>query len=217
MRNIALHVDASTIVNIVHLRGELIGTSPTKPPVFDDPTSFKVHVDSAEISLDAKALTQLLNRYTFVVQGLAPAGRRGDGTGSRVEGLGGTSQRHSGAVLDDRGPERRGRTTPTASHERQSARYPDEAPDGAIRPRAGQPDQASRGSRRAHRRRRLPAESGRAAAAADHRRTPSVGQRRRRPHRAAVRPWPPARAEAARSVGRQLHVLLRRRHSSSAS
>ena len=69
MRNIALHVDATTVINIVHLRGELISTSPTRPPVFDDRESFKVRVDSAEISLDAKALTQLMNRYTFAYKG----------------------------------------------------------------------------------------------------------------------------------------------------
>ena len=69
MRNIALHVDATTIVNIVHLRGELVSTSSARPPVFDDRNSFKVRVDSAEISLDAKALTQLLNRYTFAYEG----------------------------------------------------------------------------------------------------------------------------------------------------
>lgn len=69
MRNIALHVDATTVVTIVQLRGELISTSSTKPPVFDDRDSFKVRVDSAEIWLDAKALTQLLNRYTFAYKG----------------------------------------------------------------------------------------------------------------------------------------------------
>ena len=69
MRNVALHVDATTIVRIVHLRGELISTSPTKPPVFDDRRSFKVRVDSGEIAVDAGALTQLLNHYLFSYKG----------------------------------------------------------------------------------------------------------------------------------------------------
>jgi hypothetical protein len=56
MRNVALHVDATTIVRIVNLRGELISTSPTKPPVFDDRRSFKVRVDSGEIAVDSAAL-----------------------------------------------------------------------------------------------------------------------------------------------------------------
>jgi hypothetical protein len=69
MRNVALHVDDSTVIAIAHLRGELISTSPTRPPVFDDRKSFKVRVDSAEISLDAPALTRLLNRYVFSYRG----------------------------------------------------------------------------------------------------------------------------------------------------
>jgi hypothetical protein len=69
MRNVALHVDATTIVRIVHLRGELISTSPTKPPVFDDRRSFKVRVDSGEIAVDSGALTQLLNHYLFSYKG----------------------------------------------------------------------------------------------------------------------------------------------------
>jgi uncharacterized protein YpmS len=69
MRNVELHVDATTIIRIVQLRGELISTSPTRPPVFDDRRSFKVRVDSGEIAVDAGALTQLLNRYLFSYKG----------------------------------------------------------------------------------------------------------------------------------------------------
>jgi hypothetical protein len=69
MRNVALHVDASTVVRVVELRGELISTSPNRPPVFDDKRSFKVRVDSGEIAVDSDALTQLLNRYLFSYKG----------------------------------------------------------------------------------------------------------------------------------------------------
>src|SRR5690242_15669332 len=55
MRNVALHVDPTTVVSVVNLRGELISTS-DRPPVFDDRRSFTVRVDSGEISVDAKAL-----------------------------------------------------------------------------------------------------------------------------------------------------------------
>jgi len=68
MRNVALHVDPTTIVNIANLRGELISTS-NRPPVFDDRRSFKVRVDSGEIAVDSDALTQLLNRYLFSYKG----------------------------------------------------------------------------------------------------------------------------------------------------
>jgi hypothetical protein len=69
MRNVALHVDATTVVRIVSLRGELISTSPNRPPVFDDKRSFKLRVDSAEIAVGSNALTQLLNRYLFSYKG----------------------------------------------------------------------------------------------------------------------------------------------------
>ena len=69
MRNVALHVDSTTVVRIVALRGELISTSANRPPVFDDPRSFKVRVDSGEIAVDANGLTQLLNRYLFSYKG----------------------------------------------------------------------------------------------------------------------------------------------------
>ena len=69
MRNVALHVDSTTVVRIVSLRGELISTSANRPPVFDDRRSFKVRVDSGEIAIDANGLTQLLNRYLFSYKG----------------------------------------------------------------------------------------------------------------------------------------------------
>ena len=69
MRNVELHVDATTSSASCRLRGELISTSPTRPPVFDDRSSFKVRVDSGEIAVDAGALTQLLNRYLFSYKG----------------------------------------------------------------------------------------------------------------------------------------------------
>ena len=68
MRNVALHVDSTTVVRIAALRGELISTS-NRPPVFDDRQSFKVRVDSGEIAVDVNALTQLLNRYLFSYKG----------------------------------------------------------------------------------------------------------------------------------------------------
>jgi len=69
MRNVALHVDASTVVRVVALRGEMISTSANRPPVLDDKRSFKVRVDSGEIAVDSSALTQLLNRYLFSYKG----------------------------------------------------------------------------------------------------------------------------------------------------
>ena len=69
MRNVALHVDADTILSIRQLRGELISTHPGAPPVFDDKNSFVVRIDSAEIAITDAGLSQLLNRYVFAYDG----------------------------------------------------------------------------------------------------------------------------------------------------
>ena len=69
MRNVALHVDADTILSIRRLRGELISTHPGAPPVFDDKNSFVVRIDSAEIAITDRGLSQLLNRYVFAYDG----------------------------------------------------------------------------------------------------------------------------------------------------
>ena len=69
MRNIALHVDARTILNVRRLRGQLISTKPGEPPVFDDKNSFIVKIDSAEIAMRVESLSQLMNGYVFNYKG----------------------------------------------------------------------------------------------------------------------------------------------------
>jgi hypothetical protein len=65
MKNVALHVDEDTVVNVSRLRGELIGTRSGAPPFFDDKDSFIVRIDSAEIAITAAGLSRLMNEHVL--------------------------------------------------------------------------------------------------------------------------------------------------------
>jgi hypothetical protein len=69
MRNVALHVDDATILQIARLRGALVSTDKGRPPIFDDKNSFIVRIDSAEIALTMDSLTRLLNNHVFHYEG----------------------------------------------------------------------------------------------------------------------------------------------------
>jgi len=69
MRNVALHVDADTILNIRRLRGALVPTRAGQPPTFDDKQSFTVRISTAEIAMTTASLSQLMNRYVFAYDG----------------------------------------------------------------------------------------------------------------------------------------------------
>jgi hypothetical protein len=69
MRNVALHVDADTILSIRRLRGELVPTRAGRPPTFDDKQSFTVRISGAEIVMTTASLSQLMNRYVFAYDG----------------------------------------------------------------------------------------------------------------------------------------------------
>jgi hypothetical protein len=69
MRNVALHVDDATILQIARLRGALVSTEKGRPPIFDDKNSFVVRIDSAEIALTMESLTRLLNNHVFHYEG----------------------------------------------------------------------------------------------------------------------------------------------------
>lgn len=69
MRNVDFHIDSSIVLQIGYLRGELKRTSPEHSPYFDDKHSFILAIDSARIAITPKALSDLLNRYTFAYPG----------------------------------------------------------------------------------------------------------------------------------------------------
>ena len=65
MRNVAFHVDSTTVLAIHYARGALRRTAPEHPPFLDDKHSFVLDLDTARIGISPAALSQVLNRYTF--------------------------------------------------------------------------------------------------------------------------------------------------------
>ena len=65
MRNVAFHVDSTTVLAIHYARGALRRTSPEHAPYLDDKHSFVLDLDTARIGISPAALSQVLNRYTF--------------------------------------------------------------------------------------------------------------------------------------------------------
>jgi hypothetical protein len=65
MRNVAFHVDSTTVLAIHYARGTLRRTAPEHPAYLDDKLSFVLDLDTARIGISPAALSQVLNRYTF--------------------------------------------------------------------------------------------------------------------------------------------------------
>lgn len=65
MHAVNLHLDQSTVVEVRQLRGQMIPTRPHQPVTFDDATSFKMRLNSAEIAVGATTLADLLNQRVF--------------------------------------------------------------------------------------------------------------------------------------------------------
>jgi hypothetical protein len=65
MRNVAFHVDSTTVLAIHYARGALRRTAPEHPAYLDDKNSFVLDLDTARIGISPAALSQVLNRYTF--------------------------------------------------------------------------------------------------------------------------------------------------------
>jgi hypothetical protein len=65
MRNVAFHVDSTTVLAIHYARGVLRRTVPEHPAFLDDKHSFVLDLDTARIGISPAALSQVLNRYTF--------------------------------------------------------------------------------------------------------------------------------------------------------
>src|SRR5262245_61378467 len=65
MRNVHLHMDEGIVLEIAHLRGEMISKKAGQPPVFDDPNSYVMKVFDADIAMDMTSLANLMNRHVF--------------------------------------------------------------------------------------------------------------------------------------------------------
>lgn len=94
MRNVVLHVDEQTVVDVRRLRGEMIPTRADAPPVFDDKRSFSVRIDTAEIAIGTDSLSRLLNGYVFNYAGsplkklqVSTVGRQLKMTGTMKKGI----------------------------------------------------------------------------------------------------------------------------------
>src|SRR5215472_4585836 len=69
MSNVNLHLDGSVVLDIRRLRGQLNPTKRGEPVTLDDVNSFTVQIDSAEIAISVKTMTDLLNNYVFAYPG----------------------------------------------------------------------------------------------------------------------------------------------------
>lgn len=65
MQNVHLHVDDGIVLNIRHLRGEMVPRPGYEHPVFDDMRSYTLRVATAEVRVDTASLASLMNRHVF--------------------------------------------------------------------------------------------------------------------------------------------------------
>jgi hypothetical protein len=69
IRGVHLRVAEGVVLEIRSLRGGLVPTEEGSYPVFDDPTSFAVAIEDAEIAMSPESLAALLNGYVFAYDG----------------------------------------------------------------------------------------------------------------------------------------------------
>jgi hypothetical protein len=69
MKNVDFRVQRDITFQIRKLRGRMKSTQQDRPVTFDDASSFKLDVDSAEMAITADGLSRLLNNYAFAYEG----------------------------------------------------------------------------------------------------------------------------------------------------
>src|ERR1051325_1488701 len=69
MRNVDFHIDATTILHIHTMRGEMVAKTPGAPVNFDNKNAFIMRIDRGTIGMDTYGLDQLMNRYVFGYEG----------------------------------------------------------------------------------------------------------------------------------------------------
>jgi hypothetical protein len=65
MKNVHMHVSDGVVLMIHSLRGALLRTAKSRPPVFDDRESFVIRIDAGEIAMSTASLTALMNDHVF--------------------------------------------------------------------------------------------------------------------------------------------------------
>jgi hypothetical protein len=69
MKNLHMHLADDLVVDVRHLRGEMISRTPGQPPTFDDPNAYAIEVADAEIAIDMANLSSLMNHHVFGYDG----------------------------------------------------------------------------------------------------------------------------------------------------
>src|SRR5579871_6188788 len=69
VRNVTLHTNSYAVLEIRHLRGQMIPLRRNQPVTFDDAASFVTRISSAQIAIDVSVLSELMNRYVFAYPG----------------------------------------------------------------------------------------------------------------------------------------------------
>jgi hypothetical protein len=65
MRNVMFHLTDEAAAHVESLSGEMYPTGKNEMPVFDDKTSFEVHVADGRISITPQAMASILNTHVF--------------------------------------------------------------------------------------------------------------------------------------------------------
>lgn len=69
IREVNLHLDRSTVLEIKSLRGQLVPTRRDRPVTFDDLNSFTTRINQAQIGISLSTLSQVLNQHVFAYPG----------------------------------------------------------------------------------------------------------------------------------------------------
>ena len=62
MRNVTLHLADGIVLAVTSINGEFVSRTAAEPPIFDDPRSYTLRMQTAEVSMDAASLTTLLKQ-----------------------------------------------------------------------------------------------------------------------------------------------------------
>jgi len=65
MRHVTLHMLDDVILRVTTLEGELISHTAGRPPFFDEPTSYTLRLEAADVAMDTGSLSALLNHQVF--------------------------------------------------------------------------------------------------------------------------------------------------------
>lgn len=65
MKDVWMQVDDQVVLEVRHLRGEMLRTDQQAPPYFDEPPSFELRIFDAEIAMTPESLSALMNRYVL--------------------------------------------------------------------------------------------------------------------------------------------------------